>query len=62
MSLPLFEGAVIAILRNNNGDFGLQRLYANIGTVVMTPISGVLIDVISSKSGTDNFRYLSYFS
>ncbi|RXG56249.1 hypothetical protein Avbf_09910 [Armadillidium vulgare] len=43
-SFTLFESAVIAILTENDGDIGLQRVFGNIGQLVMTPISGSIID------------------
>ncbi|KAL7638047.1 UNVERIFIED_CONTAM: hypothetical protein RMT77_011672 [Armadillidium vulgare] len=43
-SFTLFESAVIAILTENDGDIGLQRVFGNLGQIVMAPISGILID------------------
>ncbi|KAL7638052.1 UNVERIFIED_CONTAM: hypothetical protein RMT77_011677 [Armadillidium vulgare] len=58
-SLPLFEGATMAILQEQGGDIGLQRLYSNVGQVVMTPLSGALIDAFS-YDGLSNFRPAFY--
>lgn len=53
-SFAMFEGAVIAILREHKADYGLQRIYATIGGMISSPISGLLIDFASSgKSYTD---------
>ena len=40
-SMPLTEGAIITVVKNFGGDFGLQRMYANIGMMAMTPIAGI---------------------
>ncbi|KAK3883647.1 hypothetical protein Pcinc_012057 [Petrolisthes cinctipes] len=56
VSHTMFQGATMAILREFNGDYGLQRLYANLGAIVMTPFSGYLIDVFSKMNGTQDFR------
>nr|CAH7750551.1 unnamed protein product [Callosobruchus chinensis] len=39
-SFAMFEGAVIAILREHKADYGLQRIYATIGGMISSPISG----------------------
>ncbi|XP_076033207.1 major facilitator superfamily domain-containing protein 6-like [Oratosquilla oratoria] len=59
-SFPLFEGAVMAVLQQNKGDFGLQRLYANLGSIILTPISGSLIDYVSKKNGFQDFSPAFY--
>ncbi|KAK4306271.1 hypothetical protein Pmani_021893 [Petrolisthes manimaculis] len=56
VSHTMFQGATMAILREFNGDYGLQRLYANLGAIVMTPLSGYLIDVFSNMNGFQDFR------
>ena len=55
MSIPMFEGAAVAILRKHNGDFGFQRLYVNVGAIIMTPLTGMLIDY-TSRSGAEDYR------
>ncbi|XP_042874834.1 major facilitator superfamily domain-containing protein 6-like isoform X2 [Penaeus japonicus] len=59
----LFNGAAVAILQKHNGDYGLQRVYGSLGSIVLTPISGVLIDVVSDASGRQDFRpaFFLYF-
>lgn len=52
----MFQGATMAILREFKGDYGLQVLYANLGAIVMTPLSGYLIDLFSNMNGTQDFR------
>lgn len=56
VSHTMFQGATMAILREFKGDFGLQCLYANLGAIVMTPLSGYLIDLFSSLNGRQDFR------
>jgi len=53
----MFEGAVIAVLREHNADYGLQRIYASIGGMISSPLSGVLIDYASRGKGYTDFRY-----
>lgn len=50
-------GAVIAMLREHKGDYGLQRIYASIGGMISSPISGLLIDYASENKGYTDFRY-----
>lgn len=59
-SMPLFEGAVVTILKQYNGDFGFQRMYGSLGPLVMTPVSGWLIDKFSSYSGTQDYRWVTW--
>ncbi|KAG5333814.1 MFSD6 protein, partial [Acromyrmex heyeri] len=46
-TFAMFEGAVIAILREQEADYGLQRIYGSIGGMISSPLSGVLIDYAS---------------
>lgn len=55
-SLSLFDGATMAIMMQHGGEYGLQRLYSNLGSIVMTPISGILIDHFSDRAGFQDFR------
>lgn len=55
-SFAMFEGAVIAILREHKADYGLQRIYATIGGMISSPISGWLIDFASKGKGYTDFR------
>ena len=54
--MALLDGAAVTILNQNGGVFGYQRLYSNVGMMVMTPISGLLIDHFSIVSGFEDFR------
>lgn len=56
VSHTMFQGATMAILREFKGDYGLQALYANLGAIVMTPLSGYLIDHFSKMNGKQDFR------
>ncbi|XP_076033191.1 major facilitator superfamily domain-containing protein 6-like isoform X2 [Oratosquilla oratoria] len=58
--LTMFSGAVMAVLVEKGGDYGLQRLYMNLGGVIFTPLSGMLIDSISASSGKEDFRSIFY--
>lgn len=49
-------GAVIAILREHNADYGLQHIYASIGGMISSPLSGFLIDYYSKGKGYTDFR------
>ena len=53
-SLMLFEGAVVSIIKQHGGDYGLQKLFGTLGAVIFGPLSGVLIDVAASTNKTEN--------
>ena len=54
----MFEGAVIATIREQKADYGLQSIYGYLGAIIASPLSGLLIDyAIIGKEYTD-FRYL----
>ncbi|KAF2883909.1 hypothetical protein ILUMI_22294 [Ignelater luminosus] len=55
-AFAMFEGAVIAILREHKADYGLQRIYATIGGMISSPLSGWLIDFASKGKGYTDFR------
>ncbi|KAL7638051.1 UNVERIFIED_CONTAM: hypothetical protein RMT77_011676 [Armadillidium vulgare] len=59
-SFTLFESAVLTIVTEHNGDLGLQRIYGNIGQLVMTPISGSLIDHFSRLNNMEDYRPCFY--
>ncbi|XP_045110373.1 major facilitator superfamily domain-containing protein 6-like [Portunus trituberculatus] len=59
-SFSLFDGATMAITKQYGGDYGLQRLYSNVGSIVMTPISGALIDYFSDRGGLQDYRPTFY--
>ena len=47
----LFEGAVVSIIKQHGGDYGLQKLFGTFGAVIFGPLSGVLIDFGHDYSG-----------
>ena len=55
-AFAMFEDAVVAILREQKADYGLQRVYANIGGMISSPISGTLMDYASKGKGYTDFR------
>ncbi|KAA0185186.1 hypothetical protein HAZT_HAZT007759, partial [Hyalella azteca] len=58
-SMPLFEGAVVTILKQYDGDFGFQKIYGSLGPLIMTPVSGALIDAFSTD-GSQDYRPAFY--
>ncbi|XP_070160005.1 uncharacterized protein [Polyergus mexicanus] len=59
-TFAMFEGAVIAILREQKADYGLQRIYGSIGGMISSPLSGLLIDYASRDKGYTDFRPAFY--
>lgn len=59
-AFAMFEGAVIAVLREHKADYGLQRIYASIGGMISSPLSGMLIDYASQGKGYIDFRPAFY--
>jgi MFS family permease len=55
-AFAMFEGAVMAILREQKADYGLQRVYANMGGMISSPLSGMLIDYASKSKEYTDFR------
>lgn len=55
-AFAMFEGAVIAIVRDQRADYGLQRVYGSIGGMISSPLSGMLIDYASRGKGYTDFR------
>ncbi|XP_069194850.1 major facilitator superfamily domain-containing protein 6 [Procambarus clarkii] len=55
-SMTLTRGAAMVILREHNGDYGLQRLCGSLGGIILTPISGLLMDA----TGEQDFRPAFY--
>ncbi|KAL1492390.1 hypothetical protein ABEB36_010642 [Hypothenemus hampei] len=51
----MFEHAVISILREHKADYGLQRIYATIGGMISSPLSGWMIDFASKGKGFTDF-------
>ena len=46
----LFEGAVVAIIKEHGGDYGLQKIFGTMGAVVFGPLSGALSDLEQKKT------------
>ncbi|XP_046473619.1 uncharacterized protein [Neodiprion pinetum] len=59
-AFAMFEGAVIAILRDQKADYGLQRIYGTIGGMISSLLSGLLIDYASSGKEYTDFRPAFY--
>ncbi|XP_013135278.1 PREDICTED: uncharacterized protein LOC106100797 [Papilio polytes] len=59
-AFAMFEGAVIAIIRDQRADYGLQRVYGSIGGMISSPLSGLLIDYASRGKGYTDFRPAFY--
>ncbi|XP_032677728.1 major facilitator superfamily domain-containing protein 6 [Odontomachus brunneus] len=59
-TFAMFEGAVIAILREHEADYGLQRIYGSIGGMISSPLSGLLIDYASRGKSYTDFRPAFY--
>ena len=57
----MFEGAVIATIREQKADYGLQRIYGYLGAIIASPLSGLLIDYASSGKDYIDFRYVLIF-
>lgn len=55
-AFAMFEGAVIAILREQKADYGLQKIYGSIGGMISSPLSGMLIDYASRGKRYTDFR------
>ncbi|XP_051153440.1 uncharacterized protein LOC127276820 [Leptopilina boulardi] len=56
----MFEGAVIATLREHKADYGLQRLYGSLGGMISSPLSGLMIDSFSKGKAFTDFRPAFY--
>lgn len=55
-AFAMFEGAVIAVLRDKKADYGLQRIYASIGGMISSPLAGWMIDHFSEGKDYVDFR------
>ena len=44
-SLVLFEGAVMAIIKQHGGDIGLQKLFSTVGGLIFGPLAGAIVDL-----------------
>lgn len=56
----MFEGAVIATLREHKADYGLQRFYGSLGGMISSPLSGLMIDSFSKGKAFTDFRPAFY--
>ncbi|XP_043461287.1 uncharacterized protein LOC122497923 [Leptopilina heterotoma] len=56
----MFEGAVIATLREQKADYGLQRFYGSLGGMISSPLSGLMIDSFSKGKAFTDFRPAFY--
>ncbi|CAL4122727.1 unnamed protein product [Meganyctiphanes norvegica] len=56
----LFEGATLSMIKAHEGDYGLQRMWGYIGTMLLTPFSGWTIDYFSKRSEAADFRSAFY--
>ena len=54
--MVLFEGAFLAVVTELKGDLGLQRAFGNIGIMIFSPISGILIEHFSQGHIISDFR------
>ncbi|RXG59495.1 Major facilitator superfamily domain-containing protein 6 [Armadillidium vulgare] len=54
------NGAAVTIIKEHKGDFGFQRMFANLGMMTVTPISGLLMDYFSVLNGFEDFRPAMY--
>ena len=59
-SIMMFEGAVVITIKQMGGDYGLQKLFGTFGAIIWGPVSGQIIDMASSASGTDNYAPVFY--
>lgn len=62
-SLMLFEGAVVVIIKEHGGDYGLQKLFGTAGAVIFSPLAGKIIDWSSYRSGQEDYSavFILYF-
>ncbi|TRY69336.1 hypothetical protein TCAL_04104 [Tigriopus californicus] len=62
-SLMLFEGAVVVIIKEHGGDYGLQKLFGTAGAVIFSPLAGKIIDWSSYRSGREDYSavFILYF-
>ena len=42
------------------GDYGLQKLFGTFGAIIWGPVSGQIIDMASSATGTENYEPIFY--
>jgi len=59
-SIMMFEGAVVVTIKQLGGDYGLQKLFGTFGAIIWGPVSGQIIDMASSATGTENYEPIFY--
>ena len=60
-SLTLFEGAVVAIIKEHGGDYGLQKLFGTLGAIVFGPLTGMMMDKsATSTDSSDGYAAMFY--
>ncbi|GAU94261.1 hypothetical protein RvY_06070 [Ramazzottius varieornatus] len=57
---PLSDAAILEIAKEHKGDFGIQRLFASVGFVVVPPLSGYLIGLASRRNGYADYSPAFY--
>lgn len=60
MSFDIMQGAVVVTIKQLGGDYGLQKLFGTFGAIIWGPVSGQIIDMASSASGTENYEPIFY--
>lgn len=50
LTYTLFETGVMAILKEHDYDYGIQRIYGSIGGMIFAPVTGYLIDYFGNNS------------
>ncbi|CAL8114118.1 unnamed protein product [Orchesella dallaii] len=61
-SFIMFEGAVLAILKQYGGDYGLQRVSATFAAIIAAPLSGLLLQNYSFRPVFYLYASLQAFS
>ncbi|TRY63123.1 hypothetical protein TCAL_04004 [Tigriopus californicus] len=59
-SLTLFEGAMSSIIREHGGDYGLQKVFGTLGSILFGPLAGLVIDLGSKVVGTEDYSFAFY--
>ena len=54
--VTLFEGACLAVVTEVKGDLGLQRIFGLCGLMILSPVTGVLIDHFSVGKSIPDFK------
>ena len=54
--VTLFEGACLAVVTEVKGDLGLQRIFGLCGLMILSPVTGVLIDHFSIGKSIPDFK------